>query len=92
MIIISISFIPCDDQHDSHQDNEIAINVDDHDHENDHESCSPLCVCNCCHTNLVFATYNFDSGVIRFNTVGNSLYISSIIDYFKGVPLQPPRL
>ncbi|MCX2744178.1 hypothetical protein OO013_09895 [Mangrovivirga sp. M17] len=89
--MISISFIPCNDQHDSHQDEEIVVNSNDHDHAEDSENCSPLCVCNCCHTNLVFNGFNFIAEATAYNSSGNSIYVTSIIEGYKGLPLQPPR-
>ncbi|WP_408631355.1 DUF6660 family protein [Marinigracilibium pacificum] len=91
-LTLILSFIPCDDRHDSHNETEVALyDSADHDHNQDVENCSPLCICNCCHSHLIINQFKFFPKIQNFNSDFNSFYFTQLIEGFSGLPLQPPR-
>ena len=53
LYILGLSVIPCADAEQvSEEFIEYHQTNDDHDHNSEEDFCSPLCVCNCCRTNI----------------------------------------
>lgn len=98
MIIITFSGMPCGDafavSEKSHATTQI---VDDSSHEKSHhsDSCSPFCVCNCCHVASCLIYGPFTHEYIQITPITKNLpqeYSTVFISNFYGCIWQPPQL
>lgn len=93
LFVLGLSLAPCQDEPDVY-DIEISHQADTEDHGPDdaEDLCSPLCVCHCCHSHLVFH-------ISFFNNNEAPLPVSKVISYsdlatkgFIGSLFQPPQV
>ena len=64
---------------------------DDHDHNSEEDFCSPLCVCNCCHTNITLSTYLSFFPDIQPIQEFNSFYLDHQSKIYFSI-WQPPKI
>lgn len=96
--LILLSCIPCADTKEDSVFNisiELAENHENHSHDTSKDSCSPICICNCCgHTILTYQTemvYNFMVPTVQIRTIDLN-YETKIISLFSGSIWQPPKI
>ena len=57
LLFVGMSAMQCaDNNQDAHAQVEFHESADGHEHDENEDFCSPLCSCNCCHTNITLPT------------------------------------
>nr|WP_315211938.1 DUF6660 family protein [uncultured Flavobacterium sp.] len=94
IIFLLLSCLPCADmEHDTSYDKVTISNESNHTHDND--SCSPLCICNCCGCqSFVYNTiYNYNFFAVK-TIIDKKVpeYKSILASNFFGSIWQPPQI
>ena len=92
--IFVLNFTPCGDY--NTDDNDVKTEIshtagDDHQHQ-DSYSCSPFCICQCCHINATYFQFSYTKYEITFISTQDFLYHNGIEKDFTTSILQPPRV
>jgi len=95
IILLSISVLPCTDGMDSHAHDLTVIEHQDCDHntEKNEKDCSPLCVCDCCNTNLIIQqdVNFFRKQIAEIFTPSKEVYSDLYVQAFASKIFQPPK-
>jgi hypothetical protein len=96
--LMAVSFYPCTDTVSTVATGIAMETTHNHDHNSDeeeHHTCPPFCVCNCCSVQVL----NYVSSVsvdfpIPFQSIPlkESFYVSNLSDSYSGSIWQPPQL
>ena len=77
-----------------HTSKELSSNCDNHSHNNDGDTCSPFCICNCCGgKGFAYEANNYN--LISFKTLNDKKipeYKSILASNFLGSIWQPPQI
>lgn len=94
-LMLSIVLKPCSDGFNEDHDALEVVGQEDHDHSSDHDdSCSSLCVCNCCGVSVTAVDFLFFEYTPPFRPIEKveSIYKSAYRFDFHSSIWQPPRL
>ncbi|WP_374988006.1 DUF6660 family protein [Marinoscillum sp. MHG1-6] len=93
ILILTLSLTPCGDEDTDCRQDEISL-LEAHQHHDHHTSdlCSPLCVCQCCHTNLVVCNLYLSITSQRTIVENRSTFSPVLIDGISSGILQPPQV
>ena len=91
--ILTLNLVPCEDSVviDNKTQTEISQPAgDDHQHQ-DSDFCSPFCICQCCHINVI--QYQFTDTKLEINNISTQdfFYLSGTEKDFATSILQPPQ-
>ena len=96
--LMAVSFYPCTDKDITFTTSNAIETTHNHNHssqEDEHHTCPPFCVCNCCSVQVLnyvsVVTFDFP---IPFQTIPlkESFYVSNLSDAYSGSIWQPPQL
>ena len=94
MYIVFLLTIPCQDDFDFTISNSTQ-NKPPHNHDKDgHDchTCSPFCVCNCCHANTIVALKSIFTHVENVPTIVACIYKEVTVEDIILTIWQPPKL
>lgn len=93
--ILTLNFVPCGDEIKSDENTHIEISeniTNEHQH-NNCSVCSPFCLCNCCHINIIsFTPISFCLTTINNGFKTNFFYLENIKKDILRDILQPPKI
>ena len=91
--IFALNLAPCvdNDAFDNEINTEISQAIgDDHQHQ-DSDLCSPFCICQCCHINVIYYQFTYTKLDINIISTQDFFYLKGIEKDFSTSILQPPR-
>ncbi|WP_435302826.1 DUF6660 family protein [Flavobacterium aestuarii] len=93
--IIALSCLPCSDAVNDMDNKMVSVKTEDKssaDHRED--SCSPFCICNCCHNSGFYKTAEYiTSAIIKINSKNTKIEYSPVfLSGFHTSIWQPPKI
>lgn len=93
LLVMVLSIAPCADAACGAQgDHATELAADHHDHDAADDLCSPLCVCQCCHSHTVISNQFIESVGTDRPSFQPPRYTALLASGFKGAVLQPPQV
>ena len=91
--IIALSCLPCTDAEGYIENNTAVVkNQEKAISEHHADSCSPFCICNCCHSNGFYKTADYTTAaIIKINTENTKIEYSPVFisTFYKSIWLPP---
>jgi len=92
LLFLGLTVMPCaDNDQESGDQVEFHQSDGDHNHDETTDSCSPLCVCNCYHTNITIPIFLSFIPEIQLAQKFTSFYIDQQSNTYLSI-WQPPKI
>ena len=93
--VTCLTLVPCSDFENTHSDEELSIEAThEHDHSGDcdDDTCTPFCMCACCHTNVVVNEEVLESTfeLVTYEALFHDFYTDMVTTPYYDMPFHPP--
>lgn len=91
--ILALNLAPCDDNvtHDNMDKTEILQAIGDNHQHQDSDFCSPFCICQCCHVNVIYSHFTYVKLDINIISTQDFFDLKGEEKDFATSIIQPPR-